>query len=160
MRGVAGPRFSMRSYSTSLLWTVRWFMYSGGGGEKGSGGLGLPSRAPRAPPQPSSHPPVPPTPNPNSRWAWRPVTDPAASALGPLTGPEAAVGAHQAHDDAAGQGPGERRHRRERPFHMEGHLPPAEFPSTPARGPALPLPRGSPWGRSRSVSSTAREPGP
>lgn len=29
IRGVAGPRFSMSSYSTSLLYTVRWFMYSG-----------------------------------------------------------------------------------------------------------------------------------
>lgn len=29
MRGVAGPRFSMSSYRTSLLCTVSWFMYSG-----------------------------------------------------------------------------------------------------------------------------------
>lgn len=36
----------------------------------------------------------------------------------PLTGPEAAVGAHQAHDDAAGQGPGEPRHGGEWPFNM------------------------------------------
>lgn len=29
IRGVAGPRFSMSSYNTSLLCTVSWFMYSG-----------------------------------------------------------------------------------------------------------------------------------
>lgn len=36
----------------------------------------------------------------------------------PLTGPETAVGAYEAHDDATGHGPGERRHRGERPFHV------------------------------------------
>lgn len=48
----------------------------------------------------------------------------ASPQTSPLTGPEAAVGAHQAHDNAAGQGPRDRRHRGERPFHTQGHLPP------------------------------------
>ena len=56
-------------------------------------------------------------------------------------GPEAAVGAHQAHDDAAGQGPGERRHRGERPFHVEGHLPrdPASTTAPAARRSPCPV---------------------
>lgn len=50
MRGVAGPRFSMSSYSTSLLWTVRWFMYSGGRDELWGEVLASFSLGPRAPP--------------------------------------------------------------------------------------------------------------
>lgn len=113
------------------------------------GGPGLPPTKPA----PAS------APNPNSGWAWSPAADPA-SAVGPLTGPEAAVGAHQAHDDAAGQGPGERRHCGERPFHVEGHLPPRpSFRHSPQR-PGAPLALGQAYrGRSRSTSSTAREPG-
>lgn len=107
MRGVAGLRFSMSSYSTSLLWTVRRFMHSGGE-RKTWGSWPPPLLRPRAPPQPS-----------------------------PLTGPEAAVGAHQSHDDTAGQGPGDRRHGGERPFHMKGHPPHTLHRSRrPGRSPA------------------------
>lgn len=136
MRGVAGPRFSMSSYSTSLLWTVRWFMYSGGRDELWGEVLASFSLGPRAPPRPNWPLPTPTIPNPNSGWPWRAVVY-SASALGPLTGPEAAVGAHQAHDDAAGQSPGERRHSGERPFHMQGHLP------RPHRAPPLPTPQAA-----------------
>lgn len=83
-----------------------------------------------------SHPQYP---NQNQTLARLGACDRLSLGLWPLTGPEAAVGAHQAHDDTAGYGPGEPGHRGERPLHVEGHL----LRSRPCC-PELLLPRASP----------------
>lgn len=84
IRGVAGPRFSMSSYSTSLLCTVRWFMYSGKRSQSQVlGHFHLPEARKALPYSQSQNP----------RPGQRPVNR-LCLRLWPLTGPEAAVGAN------------------------------------------------------------------